>query len=80
MGIAVFEAPGEGEMQCAELVKSNQAFAVGSQDYDALAVGATRLIQNLTLAKTRKTRSGTIFISPEVLEYQKLLNSFRYKR
>jgi flap endonuclease-1 len=75
MGIAVVQAPGEGEMQCAELVKSGEAYAVASQDYDALAVGGTRLIQNLTLARTRKTVSGTIYISPEILEYEKVLNS-----
>jgi flap endonuclease-1 len=74
MGIAVVQAPGEGEMQCAQLVKSGQAYAVASQDYDALAVGAERLIQNLTLARKRKTVSGTIFISPEIIEYQKVLN------
>ncbi|MEK6890430.1 MAG: flap endonuclease-1 [Nanoarchaeota archaeon] len=75
MGIAVVQAPGEGEMQCSELVKSGEAYAVASQDYDALAVGGTRLIQNLTLARTRKTVSGTIYISPEMLEYEKVLNS-----
>lgn len=75
MGIAVVQAPGEGEMQCAELVKSGEAYAVASQDYDALAVGATRLIQNLTLARTRKTASGTVYISPDVIEYEKLLNA-----
>ena len=74
MGIAVMQAPGEGEMQAAELVKSGEAYAVGSQDYDALVVGGTRLIQNLTLAKQRKTRSGTIYISPEMIEYEKVLN------
>ncbi|MDP3881670.1 MAG: flap endonuclease-1 [Nanoarchaeota archaeon] len=74
MGIAVFQAPGEGEMQCAEFVKSGKAWAVGSQDYDALVVGGKRLIQNLTLAKTRKTRAGNIFISPEIIEYEKVLN------
>lgn len=75
MGIAVVQAPGEGEMQCAELVKSGEAYAVASQDYDALAVGANRLIQNLTLARTRKTASGTVYISPDVIEYEKLLNA-----
>jgi flap endonuclease-1 len=74
MGIAVVQAPGEGEMQAAELVKQGVAYAVGSQDYDALVVGGTRLIQNLTLARQRKTRSGVIFISPEMIEYQKVLN------
>ncbi len=72
MGISVFQAPGEGEMQCAQFVKEGKAFGVGSQDYDALAVGG-KLIQNLTLAKTRKTVSGTIFISPELIEYEETL-------
>lgn len=73
MGIAVVQAPGEGEMQCAELVKIGEAYAVGSQDYDAIAVGGTRLIQNLTLARERKTRSGKVYISPEMIEYKKVL-------
>lgn len=75
MGIAVFQAPGEGEMQCAELVKSGQAYAVGSQDYDALVVGGKRLIQNLTLARKRKVGSGFVYISPEIIEYEKVLQS-----
>ena len=73
MGIAVVQAPGEGEMQCAKLVNDDEAFAVGSQDYDALVVGGERLIQNLTLAKKRKTVSGYVYISPEVIEYRKVL-------
>jgi flap endonuclease-1 len=74
MGVGVMQAPGEGEMQCAELVKNGQAFAVGSQDYDAIAVGGKRLIQNLTLSRKKKTRSGYIFIAPEMIEYEKVLN------
>ncbi|MBI3334761.1 flap endonuclease-1 [Candidatus Pacearchaeota archaeon] len=75
MGICVVQAPGEGEMQCAELAKSGEAWAVASQDYDALAVGAPRLIQNLALARTRKTSSGFVYIAPELLEYEKVLNT-----
>lgn len=74
MGVAVVQAPGEGEMQCAKLVKDGEAFAVGSQDYDALVVGGDRLIQNLTLSRRRKTVSGYIDISPEVIEYKAVLN------
>ncbi len=74
MGISVVRAPGEGEMQCAELVKSGEAYAVGSQDYDALVVGGKRLIQNLTLAKKRKTKSGSVDINPEMIEYDRVLN------
>jgi flap endonuclease-1 len=74
LGVAVVQAPGEGEMQCAELVKSGQAWAVASQDYDALAVGAPRLLQNATLSKTRRTVSGVVYIAPELIEYTKVLN------
>ena len=80
MGIAVVEAPGEGEMQCAQLVKDGEAWAVGSQDYDALAVGGTRLIQNLTLARKRKTSTGFVYISPEIIEYEKVLNTLGIDR
>src|SRR3989344_2171365 len=74
MGIVVIQAPSEGEMQCAHLVKKGVAWAVGSQDYDALVVGGKRLIQNLTLARKRKTVSGEIYIAPEMNEYEKSLN------
>ncbi len=74
LGIPIVQAPGEGEMQAAQLVKDGEAWAVGSQDYDAIAVGGKRLIQNLTLARKRKTRGGEIYISPEIIEYDKVLN------
>jgi len=74
MGIAVVQAPSEGEMQCAQLVKDGEAYAVGSQDYDALVVGGTRLIQNLTLARRRKLATGYVFISPEIIEYERVLS------
>ncbi len=73
LGVAIVQAPGEGEMQAAELVKSGQAYAVGSQDYDALAVGGTRLVQNLTLARRRKTGSSFVYISPELIEFKDTL-------
>lgn len=74
MGIEVVQAPGEGEMQAAHIVKDGEAFAVASQDYDALVVGGRKLIQNLTLAKKRKTVSGYVEIHPEVIDYEKVLN------
>lgn len=74
LGIAVIQAPGEGEMQCAHIVKDNEAYAVASQDYDALVVGGKRLIQNLTFARRRKTVSGYIEIHPEMIEYDRVLH------
>jgi len=80
MGILCVQAPGEGEAQAAFLAQKKEIFAVASQDYDSLAFGAPRLIQNLTLARKRKTTGGIINISPELIELEKLLNSLQINR
>lgn len=77
LGIAVIQAPSEGESQAAYLAKKSKCFAVGSQDYDSLLFQAPRLIQNLTLARKRKTLSGFIYISPEIIELDKVLNNLQ---
>jgi len=76
MGIAVVQAPGEGEAQAAYLSRvKEEVYASASQDYDSLLFGVTRLIQNLTLARKRKTFSGYVEVKPEVIDLDKVLNS-----
>ncbi len=76
MGIAVVQAPGEGEAEAAYLCRiKEEVYASVSQDYDTLLFGAPRLIQNLTLARRRKTFSGWVEIKPELIELEKVLNS-----
>ena len=77
LGIAVIQAPGEGEAEASYLAKKSNAWAVGSQDYDSLLFQAPRLIQNLTLARKRKTVSGWMYISPEIIELDRVLNSLQ---
>jgi len=77
MGIAVIQAPGEGEAEAAHLSKKKEVYAVSSQDYDSLLFGSPILIQNLTLAKKRKTISGYVSIGPELIELEKVLNSLQ---
>jgi len=77
MGIAVVQAPGEGEAQAAFLSQKKEIYAVASQDYDSLLFGAPILIQNLTLAKKRKTFSGYVSIGPELIELEKVLNQLQ---
>lgn len=77
MGIQCVQAPGEGEAQAAALCNNKEIYAVASQDYDALAFGAPRLIQNLTLARRRKTVSGFVNINPEIIELEKVLNDLQ---
>lgn len=66
MGIAVVQAPSEGEAEAAYLCqKKKDVYASVSQDYDSLLFGAPRLIRNLTLARRRKTYSGYVEVKPE---------------
>ena len=75
MGIEVVQAPSEGESEAAYLCKiKEEVYAAASQDYDSLLFGASRLIQNLTLARKRKTFSGWIEIKPEIIELDRVLN------
>lgn len=73
MGIAVVQAPGEGEAQAAHMAKIKEVYAAASQDYDSLLFGAPRLIQNLTLARKRKTVSGWVEVKPMLIELKDLL-------
>jgi flap endonuclease-1 len=74
MGIAVVQAPGEGEAQASYISKKEDSvYAIASQDYDCLLFEAPKLIQNLTLAKKRKTVSGYVEIKPQLIELKELL-------
>ena len=53
MGIQYVQAPCEAEAQCAELVKSNKVYAVGTEDMDALTFGSTVLLRHLTMRYVR---------------------------
>ncbi|KAG8344776.1 XPG N terminal domain [Trypanosoma vivax] len=54
MGIPVVQAPSEAEAQCAELVKKNKAWAVGTEDMDALTFGAPIMLRHLTYSEAKK--------------------------
>jgi len=73
MGIAVLQAPGEGEAQASFLVKDKKADAVASQDYDCLMFQAPLLIQNLSMSKRRKTISGYVDVFPQKIELKQVL-------
>ena len=76
MGIAVVQAPGEGEAEAAYLSRIKKGvFATVSQDYDCLLFGAPKLIRNLTSSKRRKTFSGWTDVNSEIIELEKVLNA-----
>jgi len=76
LGLPVVQAPSEGEAQAAYMVNKNKGFAVGSQDFDSLIHGATRLARNLSIVGRRKKgRVGYETIKPELIELSENLNN-----
>ncbi len=73
MGIAIVQAPGEGEAQASNMCKNGIAYAVSSQDYDCLMFKTPLLIQNLSLSRTRKTISGLKQVFPQVIDLKEVL-------
>lgn len=54
MGIPVVQAAGEAEAQCAELVRGGKAWAVATEDMDALTFGSKILIRHLNFSDAKK--------------------------
>lgn len=77
MGIAVLQAPGEGEAQASFLAKENYAYSVSSQDYDCLMFGSPKLIQNLSLSRKRKTISGFKEVFPQLINLKDVLKELK---
>lgn len=79
LGIAIVQAPSEGEAQAAEIVKAGKAYASVSQDMDSLLFGAKRLVRNLNITGKRKIPGSNIYreISPEIIYLDKALSELK---
>ncbi|USN45772.1 MAG: flap endonuclease-1 [Candidatus Woesearchaeota archaeon] len=77
LGIPFVDAPSEGEAQAAYMVKKGDAFAVVSQDADALLFGAPRVIKNLSISFRRKMPGTSAYktVMPELIELKEVLSS-----
>lgn len=77
LGIPIIEAPSEGEAQAAYLVKKNKAFAVASQDADALLFSAPVLVRNLSVVGKKKKANKMAFetFKPEIIDLAENLNN-----
>lgn len=75
MGLPYVVAPSEGEAQAAYMVRNDDIYAVGSQDWDCLLFGADIMVRNLTSRKTRKTSGGgRKKVSTEKIRLQSVLD------
>ncbi|MHA1584599.1 MAG: flap endonuclease-1 [Promethearchaeota archaeon] len=75
MGIPIVQAKQDGEAQAAYLVQKDAAWAVGTQDYDALLFGAPRIVRNLSQNRTRKVKSTIVKVDLEWLSLPKVLEA-----
>jgi len=72
MGIPFIQAIGEGEAQASYMVDKGDAWCVGSQDYDCILFGATRMVKNLTITGGKTNL--------ELIELQKVLEEVKLSR
>eukprot|EP01061_Rhynchopus_euleeides_P014991 TRINITY_DN25738_c0_g1_i1.p1 TRINITY_DN25738_c0_g1~~TRINITY_DN25738_c0_g1_i1.p1 ORF type:complete len:406 (+),score=191.72 TRINITY_DN25738_c0_g1_i1:54-1220(+) len=54
MGVPCVDAKTEAEAQCAELVRKKKAWAVGTEDMDALTFGGEILLRHLSYSEAKK--------------------------
>ncbi|MBR9679775.1 MAG: flap endonuclease-1 [Candidatus Altiarchaeota archaeon] len=82
MGVPVVQAPSEGEAQAAVIVERGDAWAVGSQDFDALLFGTPKLLRNLTMSGRRKLPGKNVYVrvEPELIDLQQNLDNLGLTR
>ncbi|HID91093.1 TPA: flap endonuclease-1 [Candidatus Bathyarchaeota archaeon] len=82
MGVPWVQAPSEGEAQAAYMVSRGDAWAAGSQDFDALLFGADRLVRNLSITGRRKLPRKKLYVKimPEVIEMSRVLSELGITR
>ncbi len=80
MGCPVIQAKQDGEAQAAYLVEKKIAWTVGSQDYDSFLFGASRLVRNLSMNRTRKFKNTTIEVKLEYYTLDKVLQDLQITR
>ncbi len=80
LGLPYVQAPSEAEAQCATMVSAGDAYAVATNDADALLFGAPRVIRNLSLVGKRKKTSKLAFetIKPQYGELKETLGSLGF--
>lgn len=82
LGIPTVQAPSEGEATAARAVREGEAFALVSQDYDALLFGTPRLVRNLTTTQRRKVpgKDKYVEVEPEIIRLERVLDHLELTR
>jgi flap endonuclease-1 len=76
MGVPVVQAAGEAEAQCAALVRAKKAWAVATEDMDALTFGAPILLRHLTFSEAKKRPIAEYRIDEVLLQLGLTMDQF----
>ena len=74
-GLPVIDAPSEAEAQASFIVKNNDAFALATNDADALLFEAPKIVRNLNMAGKKKKTNKLSYetISPDIINLEENL-------
>ena len=81
-GLPVIDAPSEAEAQASLIVKNGDAFALATNDADALLFEAPRVVRNLNMAgkKKRKDKLSYDVINPDLIVLEENLKHLGIKQ
>ena len=82
LGIPWVQAPSEGEAQASAMARAGSAYAVVSQDYDALLIGSPLLVKNLAISGKRKLPRKEVYVDvvPEEIGLEATLSALGVTR
>lgn len=82
MGVQCVQGPSEGEAQASSMNSKGVVYACGSQDWDSLLFGASRLVRNLAVSGRRKLpgKETYVKVSPEMVDLEEMLSSLSITR
>ena len=77
MCVPYVNAASEGEAQATYMCKNGIAYAVGSQDYDTMLLGAPHVVRNLGFSGRRKLPKRNVYVNvePELVSLDETLQS-----
>lgn len=81
-GLPVIDAPSEAESQASLIVKNGDAFAIATNDADAMLFEAPKIVRNLNMAgkKKRKDKLSYETINPDIIDLKENLHHLDIKQ
>ena len=81
-GLPVIDAPSEAEAQASFIVKNHDAFAIATNDADALLFEAPKIVRNLNMAGKKKKTNKLSFetINPDLINLEENLRHLGIKQ